>query len=77
MATCQQPQNLAGSKFNFLNYTLLYAESQKPFNPHEMDTERKLFALAIWIWVGTLHQIQPEPSRWKYKCFYALNQRLF
>ena len=77
MATCQQSQNLAGSKFNCLNYILLYAEHQTPFNPDEMDIERKLFALAIWIWVGTLHQIQPEALRRKYKCFYAPNQRYF
>ena len=56
MATCQQSQNLAGSKFNCLNYILLYAERQTHFKPHEMDIERKLFGLAIRIWVGTLHQ---------------------
>ena len=72
-------QNLVGSKFNCLNYILLYAERQMPFNLNEMDIERKLFALAIWIWVGTLHQIQPETQRikLKYKCFYASSQHLF
>ena len=39
--------NLAWSKFNCLNYILLNADCQTPFNPHEMDIERKLFALAI------------------------------
>ena len=41
MATCLQSQNLAESKFNYFNYTLLYAECQTPFNPHEMDIEGK------------------------------------
>ena len=31
-----------------------------PFNPDATDIEWKVFALAIWIWVGTLYQIQPE-----------------
>ena len=66
MATCQQSQNLAELKFNYFNYTLLCAECQTAFNPHEMDIEGKLFALAIWIWVGTLHQKHPEAPRWKY-----------
>ena len=65
MATCQQSQNLAGSK---LNHILLYAERQTPFNPDEMDIEQKLFALPIWIWVGTVHQIQPEAPRRKFLC---------
>ena len=47
MAACQQSQNLAWSKFNCLNYILLYAERQTPFNPDEMDIEQKLTALAI------------------------------
>ena len=39
--------NLAGSKFNCLNYILLNADCQTPPNPHKMDIEQKLFALAI------------------------------
>ena len=61
MATGQQSQNLVGSKFNCLNYILLYAERQIPFNPDELDIEQKLFDFRIW--VGTLHQIQPETPR--------------
>ena len=34
MATCQ---NLVGSNFNCLNYTLLYAERQTPFNPWRLN----------------------------------------
>ena len=47
METCQQSQNQVGSKFNCLNYILLYVERQTPFNPDEMEIEQKLFALAI------------------------------
>ena len=47
MATCQQTKNQVGSKFNCLNYILLCAERQTPFNPDEMDIDQKLFALAI------------------------------
>ena len=36
-----------GSKFNYLNYILLYAERQTPLNSDEMDVERKLFGLVI------------------------------
>ena len=32
---------------NYLNYILLFAERETPFNPVEMVIERKLFALAI------------------------------
>ena len=35
-------------------YILQHVERQTPFNPDEMDIERKLLA---WICVGTLHQI--------------------
>ena len=76
MATCNYLKIWRGQKFNCLNHILLYAERQTPFNPDEMaiNIKWKLFALATWIWVGTLHQIQPELApRWKYKCFYALN----
>ena len=37
-----------------------------------MDIERKVFALTIWIWVGTLYQIQPEAPRSKHRCFLYL-----
>ena len=70
MATWQQSQNLLGTMFNCPNYILLYVERQTSFSPYEMDIEWKLFALAIWIWVGTLHQLQPEASRWN-MCFYT------
>ena len=40
MATCQQSQNWVGSKFNYLNYILLFTERETPFNPVEMDIER-------------------------------------
>ena len=39
MATCKQSQNQGGSKFNCLNYILLYAERQTPLNPDEIDIE--------------------------------------
>ena len=64
MATCQNPKIGWGQRLTAL-IILLYAERQMPFNPDEMDIERKLFALAIGIWVGTLHQIQPEAPRRK------------
>ena len=47
MATFQNLQDQWESKCNCLNYILLYAECQKPFNPNETDIEQKLFALAI------------------------------
>ena len=36
-----------GQSLTALTYILQYAERQMPFNPDEMDIERKLFALAI------------------------------
>ena len=75
MATCQNPKKGWGQRLTAL-IILLYAEDQTPFNPDKMDIERMLFALAIGIWVGTLHQIQPEAPR--RKCvFTPPNQRLF
>ena len=44
MTTCQQSPNLVGSKFNCLNLYFAIEERQTPFN---LDTERKLFDLAI------------------------------
>ena len=69
MATCQKnPKIWWGQSLAALTYILQYAERQTPFNPDEMDIERKLFALAIWIWVGTPHLMQPEapsPLKWQ------------
>ena len=53
MATHYQSQNLWGSKFNCLDYILLYAECQTPFNP---NAKRKLFTSAINIAICLPHQ---------------------
>ena len=63
-----------GSNFICPNYILLHVECQMSSNSDAMDIEWKLFALANWIWVGTLHQIQSEAPR---SNFYCSNQCLF
>ena len=74
MAICQQSKKPRDQSLIALTYFFLNAEHQMTFNPDGMDIEQKLITTAIWILVGTLYQIQPNPARNKY--IYASNQCL-